>query len=434
MNITTQNALSFLSGAETATTLPGQTLSLSDRASGFSASLMSQLSALQNSIASGQTPDIAAMQSLVALSKAEGLPQSPAFAAWLNQRLPASAAPEQDADLDAAMQELADMLQSMPMADSTSLPVEKSASENAETTIDLPIVAQQTLTAIPPQPITQAPVQTDGEQTVETPEETGMPLPAPTFTPALRSPIAPANATAQPSSRLGELDGEFERGFAAMLAGNESDNATSINKGILDISRDDLAQANVETDSLKTSSEELNRSVVGDVARMNQSLRGRATSDATAISRPLNDPAWNKELGEKLIWMHKQAVPSAELRLNPEHLGPISIRVDVQGDQANIAFTTHHLAVKEAIEAALPKLREMLQGQQLNLADVNVSQQNSDPRQGRAFFQMGADQDRREFTPSDDAINAVANPSQDIIDEIESGRAIASNGLLSLYA
>ncbi|WP_235557222.1 flagellar hook-length control protein FliK [Methyloglobulus morosus] len=102
-----------------------------------------------------------------------------------------------------------------------------------------------------------------------------------------------------------------------------------------------------------------------------------------AIARPISHPNWGKDLGEQIVWMNNKDLSAAEIRLNPEHLGPISIRIDVNKDQqASIMFTAQHLEVKEAIEASIPKLREMLVNQQLNLVNVNISQ-NSTTDQGR---------------------------------------------------
>jgi len=172
----------------------------------------------------------------------------------------------------------------------------------------------------------------------------------------------------------------------------------------------------------------------GDVQKLNQTLSSQSSSPTTTMAKTMNDPAWQAELGDKLIWMHKQAVPSVELRLNPEHLGPVLIKIDVQNDQASVSFNAQHLAVKEAIEASIPKLREMLSGQQLQLTDVNVSQHQSEQRQGRDFYQAG-EQGKNRQTQNDEALpQNVTNDSLDIMEEIEAGRAIASNGLLSLFA
>jgi len=58
--------------------------------------------------------------------------------------------------------------------------------------------------------------------------------------------------------------------------------------------------------------------------------------------------------------MNNKSISAAEIKLNPAHLGPISVRIDVNQDQATIMFTAQHADVKEAIEASIPKLREML--------------------------------------------------------------------------
>ena len=42
-----------------------------------------------------------------------------------------------------------------------------------------------------------------------------------------------------------------------------------------------------------------------------------------------------------------------------------------------MAFSSPHAMVREAIEAALPRLRDMLANQGITLADVNVSQHGS---------------------------------------------------------
>jgi Flagellar hook-length control protein FliK. len=92
------------------------------------------------------------------------------------------------------------------------------------------------------------------------------------------------------------------------------------------------------------------------------------------MTKPLSHPEWNKDLGERIVWMNSRAIPSAEIRMNPPHLGPISVRVDVSDDQATVVFTAQHAAVRETLEASIPKLREMMSAQHLNLAEVNISQ------------------------------------------------------------
>ena len=79
----------------------------------------------------------------------------------------------------------------------------------------------------------------------------------------------------------------------------------------------------------------------------------------------------------------------AEIRLNPAHLGPLEVRIQIQNDQANINFTAQHGMVREALEAAIPRLREMLGESGLQLNNVTVSDQSlaeQRRQEGRAAF------------------------------------------------
>ncbi len=152
--------------------------------------------------------------------------------------------------------------------------------------------------------------------------------------------------------------------------------------------------------------------------------------DVPAMTKPLAHPEWSKDLGERIVWMSSRAIPAAEIRLNPQHLGPISVRVDVTDDKATVVFTAQHAAAKEAIEASIPKLREMMGAQQLNLVEVNVSQ-GSGSDQGRTPAQNFAQtaQDQRQGTDDIAGIGV-----DDVEQEIDSGRVQVSKGLLSIYA
>ncbi|MFI3185413.1 MAG: flagellar hook-length control protein FliK [Methylococcaceae bacterium] len=146
--------------------------------------------------------------------------------------------------------------------------------------------------------------------------------------------------------------------------------------------------------------------------------------DIPAITKPLAHPEWNKDLSERIVWMSSKAIPAAEIRLNPEHLGPISVRVNVTDDQATVVFTAQHALTREALEASIPKLREMMSSQQLNLVDVSIGSASD---QGRSSSQNFAQ-------TAKDSGQGVADGIDDVEQEIDNGRAAVSKGLLSIYA
>lgn len=85
---------------------------------------------------------------------------------------------------------------------------------------------------------------------------------------------------------------------------------------------------------------------------------------------------WDSALAQKVVWQVGQNLQVAELHLNPPQLGPLQIQVSMAEDQGvNIAtahFVSQHAAVREAVEAALPRLREMLAESGISLGNTTV--------------------------------------------------------------
>lgn len=81
---------------------------------------------------------------------------------------------------------------------------------------------------------------------------------------------------------------------------------------------------------------------------------------------------WGSGLGDKVVWVVGSQTRGAEIHLNPPALGPLEVRVSITDGQANLSFMTHHASVREAIEAATPKLREMLGDTGISMGNVSV--------------------------------------------------------------
>lgn len=94
------------------------------------------------------------------------------------------------------------------------------------------------------------------------------------------------------------------------------------------------------------------------------------------IQVPLNDSQWQSDFNNRVTWLARAGGNQrAEIRLNPANLGPIEVRVMMKDDQASITFSAQHGAVRDAIEASLPRLREMFLSSGMQLAQANVSDQ-----------------------------------------------------------
>lgn len=109
------------------------------------------------------------------------------------------------------------------------------------------------------------------------------------------------------------------------------------------------------------------------------SARQADAAYARPVHTPVGTTAWAEDIGSRLTMMVEQGKHTASLRLSPEHLGPLEIRIAVNDDQASVWFGAANSDTRAAIENALPKLREMFASQGLSLADAGVSREP--PRQ-----------------------------------------------------
>jgi flagellar hook-length control protein FliK len=94
------------------------------------------------------------------------------------------------------------------------------------------------------------------------------------------------------------------------------------------------------------------------------------------MARSADDPGWGDELGERVLWLLGRRENLAELRLNPPELGSLEIRVRQEKDSASVQILVQNGAAREALESALPRLRELFgeAGLQLQRLDVGERQ------------------------------------------------------------
>ncbi|MDR7051560.1 flagellar hook-length control protein FliK [Duganella sp. 3397] len=133
-----------------------------------------------------------------------------------------------------------------------------------------------------------------------------------------------------------------------------------------------------------------------------------AVPAATLYSR-VGTPAWDQQLGQKVIFMAAGGEHSATMELNPPDLGPLQVVLSVNKDQATAAFTSAAPEVRQALEAALPKLREMMGEAGIALGNATVSA-GADQNAGQRAANDGNTQRGRSGRSSDseDSGNSVA--------------------------
>ena len=131
------------------------------------------------------------------------------------------------------------------------------------------------------------------------------------------------------------------------------------------------AAAEAQVNPVTTSSSELN------IAPMQTA--SAAPTPTTTLSAPLATPAWQAQLSQQvseqaqqIVNMRVQNDQTVRLRLHPAELGPLMISMKVEDQSAQLQFVSAHSQVRQAVEQALPQLREILAEQGIELSQSSV--------------------------------------------------------------
>ncbi|TGR55853.1 flagellar hook-length control protein FliK [Mesorhizobium sp. M00.F.Ca.ET.151.01.1.1] len=149
---------------------------------------------------------------------------------------------------------------------------------------------------------------------------------------------------------------------------------------------------------------------------------GTAIFNGEPTPKPvLGDEGFDQAIGARLGWLADQKIGHAHIRLSPDDLGPVDVRLQLNGDKVHASFSSPHVDVRQALESSLPRLRELLgeQGFQLAHADVGHQAPGGD---GNASGQHGGGSmsGDGEPTPGDASVSAA--------------QLIRQRGLLDAYA
>jgi len=147
---------------------------------------------------------------------------------------------------------------------------------------------------------------------------------------------------------------------------------------------------------------------------------------ALKLETPVHDRAWTGDFSQKIVWMASNDKQVAQLTLNPPEMGPIEISLNLTKDGASALFVSHNAEVREAIETALPRLREMLAGAGIELGQANVS--------AESFRQQAGNDEARQGAPRWMADNAILGG--DSAHGVSGQTIIAQrgNGLVDIFA
>ena len=102
----------------------------------------------------------------------------------------------------------------------------------------------------------------------------------------------------------------------------------------------------------------------------------QGSTHSLSVPTPLRDQNWASDFGQKIMWLAGNDKQSAQMTLNPPQMGPIDISLNIDKGNATASFVSPNADVREAIETALPRLREMFASAGIALGQTNVSSES----------------------------------------------------------
>lgn len=114
-----------------------------------------------------------------------------------------------------------------------------------------------------------------------------------------------------------------------------------------------------------------------------------STTPQLQVATPAGQSAWADEVGNRVMWMVGRAESKAELVLTPPSLGKVEVSINLNGDQTTAQFVAATQSARDALEQAMPRLREILAQSGISLGQANVSTSGEQQTSGEAHSQRG---------------------------------------------
>ncbi|MBF0266523.1 MAG: flagellar hook-length control protein FliK, partial [Gammaproteobacteria bacterium] len=102
-----------------------------------------------------------------------------------------------------------------------------------------------------------------------------------------------------------------------------------------------------------------------------------SANKSLSIKSPVASKNWNTDFNNHIALMAKNGGGNARIKLNPAHLGPVEASIKISNEVAIVNITASQAQTRDALDAGILRLKEMLQEQGFSQVDVNVSQDES---------------------------------------------------------
>jgi flagellar hook-length control protein FliK len=145
-----------------------------------------------------------------------------------------------------------------------------------------------------------------------------------------------------------------------------------------------------------------------------------------SIPTPVRDQNWTNDFSQKVVWLAGSDKQSAQITLNPPQMGPIEISLSMDKGSATASFVSANAEVRDAIETAMPRLREMFASAGIELGQTNVGSQS--------FQQQAENSDGKPASPQRTNDNAILVTNSAGTLPIRAFTAQQGNGFVDIFA
>lgn len=186
--------------------------------------------------------------------------------------------------------------------------------------------------------------------------------------------------TPEAHANIDDNKNNVQIGLVAQNKNNDKSLGLNDASVVLDKKLDQISNSTEKNLTEQASTNVSKNSALKTTSEFSRLLSGVKQPIRETIELPVGHKNWGEMLAEKTMLLVSQKGNSARLNLIPHNLGPLEIKLQLQGDASSIEFVAHHAHTKDAIETAIPKLREMFESGGLSLGDVNVRDQSKNSR------------------------------------------------------
>jgi len=137
-----------------------------------------------------------------------------------------------------------------------------------------------------------------------------------------------------------------------------------------------LEQAAQSDPRVETLADKPSLSALGGLVKTDLSVSPTRSLDAVSRTSVNEPQQFGNEMATHVRVLKRQGGGEVKINLHPAELGRMSITVVTEGTETRVAFVVETPQARQAVETALPRLRDMMDEAGLSLADSDVSERH----------------------------------------------------------